>query len=415
MTGCKLTPIWSSGRPLQSTFSKFAELGKKADTSSSRSSQSGYAEARPKTKSQQPELDERAYQNNPDDILIKVMVYKGQTVTKEKNNLEIKGNQVSYNGKSYPLDANHDNNGNKFATFVATKDKPLFFNGHQYHGTMIVSKKNFIYVVNVLPMELYVMGVVRKEISHSWPDAAIEAQTIATRTYAYRKYLENYSNPYHLKGDTSDQVYAGTINLPASIIKGAKTSEGEILTYNDYPILTFFHATCGGMTEKPEDVWGGEHLPYLESVLCGYCTTHPNYSWSYTENASVLIKRLSQKINAQVKSFNIKTVSDSKRVKEVIVNTDQGEKIISGNTFRLAVGATELLSTKFKIKRSGNTYMVEGNGYGHGVGLCQWGTKTLAENGRSANYILNFYYQNVKMSTIKKVHRRLPVNAIAKK
>lgn len=348
------------------------------------------------------------YQQNLDgDLKIKVLIYKGKSLTSVKN-ISLKEDQVKYEGKSYSLENNQ-------TIFEVEENNPIMIKGNSFIGKVLVVKKKFIYVVNILPIEKYLLGVVRKEISYSWPDEAIRAQAIAARSYGYRKYLENYDKLYHLKGNTSDQAFGGILNVHDNIVRGVRDTEGKILVYDDYPILTFFHASCGGMTEKASNVWPtSEDLPYFQNIRCSYCTTHPHYSWKYQVGVDKINQKLSSKLGKQVTSFHIQKLSSSGRVSQITVSTRKGRETISGNDFRLAVGTTDLLSTKFKIKRNGDQYYIDGKGFGHGVGLCQWGAKTMAEKGYSAKRILNFYYHKIRFSNIKTIEKKL-LSALAQK
>ncbi len=365
------------------------------------------------SQSNHPKISEKSvtsefYQQNLDGkVKIKVLIYKGKSLTSVKN-ISLKGDQVKYGNESYSLEDDQ-------VVFEVGRDNPIMIEGNSFIGEMLVVKKNFIYVVNILPIEKYLLGVVREEISYSWPDAAIQAQAIAARSYGYRKYLKNYNKLYHLKGNTSDQAFGGILNVHDNIVRGVRDTKGRILVYDNYPILTFFHASCGGMTEKASNVWPtSEDLPYFQNIRCNYCTTHPRYSWEYHVGVDKINQKLSAKLGKQVTSFHVKKFSSSGRVSQVTVSTRKGKEIISGNDFRLAVGTTDLLSTKFKIKRNGDRYYIDGKGFGHGVGLCQWGAKTMAEKGYSAKRILNFYYHKIRFSNIKTVEKKL-LSALAQK
>lgn len=140
--------------------------------------------------------------------------------------------------------------------------------GYAYRGALEMMKSPGrwgLTVVNVLPVEQYLYGVVGKEMSPSWSEEALKAQAVAARTYAIAHKSRFSQRGFDLTDDTSSQVYAGINGESPSIIKAVNATKGEIITYQGRPIDAFFCSTAGGWTENSENVWGS-HIPYLRGV-----------------------------------------------------------------------------------------------------------------------------------------------------
>ncbi|MBP7902407.1 MAG: SpoIID/LytB domain-containing protein [Spirochaetes bacterium] len=269
-------------------------------------------------------------------------------------------------------------------------------NGAKYRGLIIVRKSGSkLDVCNRISLEDYLKGVVSCEMSGNWHLEALKAQAVAARTYAVY-FLNKKSNVnYDLDCTTSFQVYKGYSSESKSGNNAVDQTSGLIMTYDGEPVLSFFHSTCGGCTSDNGDVWNGKNLPYLKRIKCEYCKDSPKYSWkeifSVSEIKSLLEKNGKQ--TGKIKSINLKRSSE--RVKDVIVRHTKGEIVLTGNDFRRIAGAERLRSLYFKTSVSGKNVVFEGKGWGHGVGMCQYGAKNLAERGKNFSYILKYYYSGV--------------------
>jgi len=277
-----------------------------------------------------------------------------------------------------------------------SSDGIIGVNGVKYRGLLIVRKSGVkIDVCNRISLEDYLKGVVSCEMSGSWHIEALKAQAVAARTYAVY-FLNKKSNVnYDLDSTTNFQVYKGYSSESKSGNTAVDKTSGLIMTYDGEPILSFFHSTCGGWTSDNGDVWTGKNLPYLKRVKCDYCTNSLKYNWK--ENISVTeIKSLLEKNGKQtgkIKSINLKRSSE--RVTGVIIRHSSGEIVLTGNDFRRIIGAERLRSLYFTTRVSGKNVVFEGKGWGHGVGMCQYGAKNLADGGKDYKYILKYYYSGV--------------------
>lgn len=286
-----------------------------------------------------------------------------------------------------------------YNTVLLKNSNGLFKIGHyKYRGDLKIIFKDKLYLINYLDIEEYIKGVLPNEISPQWPIEVIKAQAVAARSFAQHCVEKNRANDYDLTDTTFSQVYKGIINEDEVFNKAIKETEGEVLVYGNEIIQAFFHSACGGHTENAEKVWG-KSLGYLRGTPCNYCRTSPHYEWEAEFSEQELLNILNQKgYSLQgIKAIIPEKMSSSGRwIKAKIIGTRKSV-IIKGNDFRMMLGIKKLKSTKFRILRSGRSFVIKGKGWGHGVGLCQWGAKELAERGSKYYQILQYYYRGATL------------------
>lgn len=280
---------------------------------------------------------------------------------------------------------------------IPKKDEPLdrvgklkgdlLVNGSHYVGNIEVWRgKSGMYLVNELPMEEYIKNVVSAEVGTNWDMEALKAQAIISRTYAlYQKGLNGHSN-YDLTSSVLHQVYKGS-NVDKRISYAVMNTEGEVLMYNGKLIEALYHSTCGGMTEDSEEVFGKSY-PYLKPVSTS-CEISPYSIWERKIPAEEIERALNV---TGIVDLLIKSRTSTKRVKTLEVSHGAGTSDIKGNDMRKLLGWSRLPSTKFEVRRENSTYVFEGRGYGHGVGLCQWSALQMAREGKTYMEILSFFY-----------------------
>ncbi len=323
---------------------------------------------------------------------VKVIAFRKAKVSYSRNRIE-----VYVNGKTYR---------EKGLIFKPKSGGNIHFNGKYYRGILMIipeSDNDRFWVINVLDMESYLKGVLAAEIPHSWHIEALKAQAIAARTYAYEKVLNNSSkSKYDVCATDMSQVYGGISSERESTTKAVNETKNYILTYKKRPIAAFFHSTCGGSTDDAEYVWG-KKFPYLRRTTCKYCSKSPHSKWTYTVSLSDLKKRLENKGYeiGYIKRIRMIGKTNGGRIKKVEIKGSKKTITLNSNNFRILVGARYLKSTRFSAKLYSNKIKFTGSGFGHGIGLCQWGAKGMAERGYKYQAILKFYYKNVRISKIK--------------
>jgi stage II sporulation protein D len=316
-----------------------------------------------------------------------------------------------------------------FVARPASKGSFVTVNGRAFRGEIVVTRgKKGLVVVNRLPLEDYLRGVVPLEIGHRTTDerAAVEAQAIAARSYALAHLRTDAARAYDLLSTVSDQVYGGASAETEVSDAAIESTRSLVLTYNGRVIAAPYSANCGGRTAAAEEVWGGGSSEYLASVSDRqtgggdhfYCDIAPRFRWTRVFSQ----KDLAQALERNLRTFttvdgNIGAVTDlridhrttSGRVGSLVIITENGRYTIRGNDIRfvLRTPSNEILPStmfSFDMDRDGEGHVqkltVTGSGNGHGVGLCQWGAIGRARAGQSARTILKTYYPGTAVTVL---------------
>jgi stage II sporulation protein D len=285
-------------------------------------------------------------------------------------------------------------NGRVVDSLIISAPAVAIVNGKSYRGTVeILPAERGLLVVNELPLEEYLVGLINCEISSVWPLEAIKAQAVVARSFALYQKEARKGAFYHLEATVLDQVYDGCAVEDARAALGVRETAGEVLTFNGSVILAFFHSNCGGHTEAVEQVWSARQ-PYLSGVPCRYCLDVPTATWEVSLSL-VKIESLLRAGGVPVTGLrDIKTGlrNGSGRLSTVRLTTDKGIQDLPATSFRKALGYTVIRSTGFEVAVSGDSARFTGSGYGHGVGMCQWGARSRAADGFSYREILAYYY-----------------------
>ena len=281
---------------------------------------------------------------------------------------------------------------------VKSEKGMLRYAGHLHRGYLTIrAYSGKLMVVSHMPLDSYLMGVVNGEIDSSWPMDAVKAQVVAARSYAL--YQLNAGSPYYdLKTDVSDQVYAGFESEDERAKKAVSMTRGQVLYGVNGLIQAYFHSSCGGITSSAREVWGFGFAQF-KGVNCGECGDSPYARWKLSPDPMELVKavrRLYPDMDT-VSSIGIHRRSDTGRVQTLTVETGRGNFLIDAGEFRKAMGYRRLPSTKFSMGNSDGRIVLTGEGYGHGVGLCQWGARGSALRGMDYRQILMKYYPGVEI------------------
>ncbi len=273
-------------------------------------------------------------------------------------------------------------------------------NGADYRGWIeIRKKKNGLFlVVNDLDMEDYLMGVVAEEIPCDWEFDALKAQAVASRTYALYRKKNSGKRPYHVLATVKGQVYSGRRGERASTVRAVRETGGLVLVYNGKVISAFYHSSCGGHTEDAFEIWGID-APYLKGVDCG-CQEISKYGvWEkrFTMKSIALsLGKLGYRLK-DISGLDIGSITAAGRVREVALKHAGGTTNLPAETLRQALGYSQVPSVFFEPMASGAEVVFSGRGLGHGVGLCQWGAKEMAQKGFDYKAILGRYYPGTEL------------------
>ncbi len=313
----------------------------------------------------------------------------GRYLLSSKNGeIVLQGNKLS---KKYRFKSEDPNK------FLQSGDK-------SYRGTFVVRAENEkLTIINELTIDGYLKGVLPREVSASWPEQALRVQAVASRSYMSSHLNRHSSQGFDLCSDVHCQVYGGTTKEHPKTNEAVDATHDQILVHDGKPIGAFFFSHCGGSTEQIQPVWGQTNRPYLPRKKCNYCKENPRYKWSITMSGTEILSALRAKTKVKgekLKTVRVKKKSLSGRAQTVTVNTDAGSYDLSGNEFRIALNPEKIRSTLWTdFRRHGNGYTFEGRGWGHGVGMCQWGAKGQSELGKDYRDILEFYYPNTELRT----------------
>ena len=267
-----------------------------------------------------------------------------------------------------------------------------------------------------LPLETYVIGVVAAEMPSSFEPEALKAQAVIARSYALGKIRANAGNAADGHGDLCDdpghcQAYYDPAYLEKEwgadfaekyrkVTDAVTATAGQVLTYEGGLAQTFYHSTCGGKTASAKEVWG-EEIPYLQSVTCKWDRDAPRYRETFSVSLSDLPWLLGDGSSPCIAVAEGETVtvvpsvageSDSGRIEAV----SYAGLMFDAADFRRALG---LNSTRFTLESDGETLKVTTYGFGHGVGLCQYGANGMAKDGKTYDEILSYYYKGTELNT----------------
>lgn len=303
----------------------------------------------------------------------------------------------------------------------------VMWNGKRYRGEISIARTDTgLMVVNSLPMDSYLRGVVPLEIGNRTDAelAAVQAQAVAARTYAY-KHLTQMRN-FDMYSTVQDQVYGGVDAEKPLSDRGISSTQDIVMLFGGQPINTPYHSTCGGSTAAVTEVWYNQSdEPYLKPVsdrIPGtdkfYCDSSPRFSWTQNFDGAglraVMDKYLAAYTNApkagagRILEIREQGRTPSDRVAGLIVRTDSGTYTIRGNDIRFVLRdpkGTTLNSTFFTFTTASDggqvsSLTINGRGYGHGIGMCQWGAIGRARAGQDYRTILTTYYPGTTIGRI---------------
>ena len=296
-------------------------------------------------------------------------------------------------------------------------------NGRKYRGKVSITLKgDELQIINTLPIETYLAGVVAAEMPAQWDSEALKSQTVSARTYCvYIRDRFGKNRSWDLKASQANQVYKGLIAEHPRIWSAINETYGLVLTCeeSEHPkkiFPTYYCSVCGGHTENSKYVFGDSYLP-LAGVECPYCkkvTSKKFFEWGPKEySKEVVFNKLCQ-YYPQLKSKlgSLKTLeavrkseyNDFKRITRYKLIGENGKSdIVGGEDLRLSLDSTgrKLRSACCDIKDKDHSIVFKnGRGFGHGVGLCQYGVLAMAKEGSDYRAILSFYFPSSELKRI---------------
>jgi stage II sporulation protein D len=208
---------------------------------------------------------------------------------------------------------------------------------------------------------------------------------------------------FDLTADTRSQVYGGVGEDSANIRRAVEETRGEVLGYQGQILNVYYHACCGGHTASSGSVWGGETPRPLMGVRDKYCDRSPVSKWTATFTLDALKEALARAHvpGGRLRRFEIGGKDIYGYVKTFLVKIGDESQTVRAADLRKWLGNSAMRSTRIsRIRKTDDGIQFLGNGSGHGVGLCQWGARLQAEDGRKYEKILAFYFPGSTLSVI---------------
>jgi stage II sporulation protein D len=301
---------------------------------------------------------------------------------------------------------------------------PVAVNGRPYRGTVVALRdRTGVTVVDRLPMETYLIGVVSAEMGRRSPEdqEALRAQAIVSRTFALRNLGRWQGQGFDLYATVADQVYGGASTETPEGRAAVEGTRGKVLTYGGAPIDAFFYSTCGGRTADGTEVFRRADRPYLRSVSdladdgTAYCSLSPRFRWHEEWTGEALRATLQRTLPtlpagggsttvaldvSEVRDVRVAYRTPSGRVGQLAVGLPRGDVLVDEPSVRQVlrpVSGDVLRSNTFTltVSRAGGRVTrltADGAGAGHGVGMCQWGAVGRSRAGQDHERILAAYY-----------------------
>jgi len=303
----------------------------------------------------------------------------------------------------------------KFPVSVESTKRFVKIDGKIYPGVIEISKFGDVLIVNHVKIEDYLKGVIPFEMGNL-PENQIEAlkaQAVAARSFvmAHRKPNE----PFDISTTIWDQVYGGVSKTDKVIDKAVESTRGIVGIYNGKIIDAKYSSTCGGITENNENIWIGKRIPYLRSVRDSgwdrkdFCRFSPHYRWERVYDKREFFEVIRKQINDffgktpnKIEWIRITKRTRTNRVRVIEINTDIGKFYLEKDQIRRLFSdyRGSLKSLMFQIKVKSSQIVVSGKGYGHGVGMCQYGAMEMAKERYSYRRILSHYYKGVRLKKL---------------
>lgn len=295
----------------------------------------------------------------------------------------------------------------QYLASLTSKTGLIGFEKKQFMGQMhIVTSENGTScdVVNEMDLDDYIATLLAKEMNASWPVEALKAQAVAARTYAIHHMMSSglqNDTLYDLENSEKHQVNGTFNDVTASTIEAARETAGMVLTNTKGNLVpAFFHASCGGNTLAPQDVWTNKVHGY-STVKCAYCQKKKNWD---SKISQIRFKKMIEwgmkkgYVKKQKLSNKLSIYTDKKNAKAIYVRNGKKKIKIKKSLFRRYFGRVDFPSNHFYLVDLGKEGLqFVGKGNGHGVGLCQVGALGLAQKGKGHKEILAHYFPNLNI------------------
>lgn len=292
-------------------------------------------------------------------------------------------------------------------------DLAVTVDGQSYRGSIIIERdaENSLSVINVLELEQYLYSVVGSEVAATTPAAALQAQAVVARTYGVAHLGTHEDLGFDLRAGDQDQAYNGVDAESQSVVDAVDATRGVVMIYRNQIAQAYYSSCDGGFTSDGHGL--SDPQPYLQAVRDPYCPLSPYLRWSAAIPATTFVEALNDRgvlrsaLPADgLRDVRLGTVDASGRLESVVLVTTRGTVSVPGPLFRVLAGTRLIKSTRIgSLSLDGGVIHASGAGYGHGVGMCQWGARGMAESGLGVYAIINFYYPGVLLTQLASYER----------
>jgi stage II sporulation protein D len=290
------------------------------------------------------------------------------------------------------------------ATPQVAADGTFAFGGKRWRGapSTIGMPGGRLALVTTIDVDEYLQGVVPLEAPPAWPAAALQAQAIVARTYALGR--RTLSRPYDVRADDGDQRWGGVEAEVPAATAAVQATRGRMLTYGGSAASVYYSSCCGGRTADVTAVWGGTPQAYLRGVDDPHCAAAPDYRWTRDVALDRVLAAFGPRTGGTLASAALGDSDAQGRARAVLLSGTLQTSVPVAE-FRRALGyevvrSSWLRGIRVETTQAAPRLVIEGSGRGHGVGLCQWGSRFYASSGASAAEILAFYFPGTSVSGV---------------
>ncbi len=262
---------------------------------------------------------------------------------------------------------------------------------HRYSGRVrLVADGDDLLVINHVGLEEYLAGVIAVEMGLHFPDEALEAQTVACRSYAVHRLLSRRHRPFDVGATQATQVYRGVPRGADRARRVVEATRGEVLTTDGEVLDAVYSSTCGGATRSAEEAFGNPGPSCLGGDRCGHCDDAPLFRW----NADLSTDRVRDALHLSSPPTSVERLAShpSGRLIKLVLATDDGPRNLRTSLLRKLVGRRARSDWITGARIEDGRLLISGRGFGHGVGLCQYGARGLALERKDRQEILRWYY-----------------------
>ncbi len=263
----------------------------------------------------------------------------------------------------------------------------------------LLARNGELLAVAVVPIEAYVAAVVSREAAPRFLPEALAALAVAARTYAVGAAAKPRDPAYDVVAGVEDQVFDGMDGVAAVFREAADRTRGLVVRHRGEIAQTVYHSTCGGRTEDAASAWGKD-VPYLRAQLCDDCADSPVYRWEYRMSEAEG-RRVAKALGVPPgKDLRIAVIgrTPTGRASRLRISSGGVSREVQAAEFRKAAGYAKVRSLKMEIVPVSGEWRITGEGWGHGVGLCQFGANGMARRGAGFRDILARYYPGTEIN-----------------